>query len=174
MDSNGKYKTENLVSNEERTKCVQNTGNGSVRGLRDGHGLTERLPRNCEQCNCYPRMLLPFDELDRRGRLSRSIAAIDWVNMWSLFARRDVRFKSERMVVATGGQVRTAEVTLIHPDWTIASRVTSCVYQCFRGRLRQESLNGTVEESCQSDPCLSTTYSKTHFQLVFYTSVLLY
>jgi len=163
-----------MVSNEERTRNVQNTGNRSVRGLRDGHGLTEKLPRNCEGCNFYPRMLLPFDELDRRGRLSRSIAVIDGVSMWNLFARRDVRFKSERMVVATGGQVGTAEVTCIHPDWTIAPRVTPCVYQCFRGRLRQESLNGTIEESCQLDPCLSTTYSKPHFQLVFYTSILLY
>lgn len=82
----------------------------------------KRLARNCEGLGRYPRMLWVCDGLDRRGRLSRSIAGIDQRQVNSpagLFARKDVRFMSGE----SGGA--TAEVSYIHSDWTVA-KVTPC------------------------------------------------
>jgi hypothetical protein len=87
-------------STEEHTRIVQNGGMGQCEFKSSKRKLDLRLARDCEGLVCSRDVFL-VHELDRRCRLSRSIAAISAASDQG-FAQEDVRIKSGRILATSG------------------------------------------------------------------------
>src|SRR5271155_1228814 len=88
-------------SNEEHTRIVQNGGMGLCE-FKSSKRKWDLSWREIARDWFVPREVFLVHDLDRRGRLSRSIAAISAASDRG-FAQKDVRFKSGKILVTSGG-----------------------------------------------------------------------